>query len=326
MSQTKTETGWTGSDYSDLVFVFGALRSGTTVFRLMLDAHPEISNPGEMDFLFDHLVEEPDAPGGWQYDLEKLRLDRIFRAAKLNIRPALSGLEQLDDFLRQLRDRHGGPPVLSINIHRNADRLIKVLPEVKIIHMLRDPRDVARSSIQMGWAGTLYHGVGHWMKTEAAWDRVAPQVPASHLLTLSYERLFEATEDSLAEVCQFLGIDYTPAMLTYHQNTTYAPPDPSLVRQWQRKSAPRDIDLLEYRAGGLMTRRGYALSGSAPVPGLPRLARLEVSNKLAVWKFGANRFGTVTYFSEKLTRWLGWNSRNRAIRLRMDDIQARQLK
>ena len=27
------------------VFVFGALRSGTTVFRLMLDAHGEIRNP-----------------------------------------------------------------------------------------------------------------------------------------------------------------------------------------------------------------------------------------------------------------------------------------
>lgn len=326
MSGAEAGTGRAGTDCSDLVFVFGALRSGTTVFRLMLDAHPEIRNPGEMDFLFDHLVEDPAAPGGWRYDLDALRLDRIFRASRLEIRPSLTGLEQLGDFLDQLRDRHGQPPVLSINIHRNADRLLRILPEVRLIHMLRDPRDVARSSIQMGWAGTLYHGVAHWMKTEAAWDRIATQVPADHLLTLSYERLFEATEDSLSEVCRFLGLDYTSAMLTYHENTTYGPPDPSLVRQWQRKSAPEDIALLEHRAGDLMKRRGYEPSSAAPAPGLPRLGRLAVSNKMSVWKFGVTRFGATTYFGEKLTRWLKWNSRNRAIRLRMDEMTTRHLK
>ena len=30
-----------------LIFVFGALRSGTTVFKLMLNSHVDISNPGE---------------------------------------------------------------------------------------------------------------------------------------------------------------------------------------------------------------------------------------------------------------------------------------
>jgi hypothetical protein len=43
------------NNHQDIVFVYGALRSGTTVFRLMLDSHPKISNPDEMDFLFDHV-------------------------------------------------------------------------------------------------------------------------------------------------------------------------------------------------------------------------------------------------------------------------------
>jgi hypothetical protein len=40
------------------VFIFGSMRAGTTVFRLMLDAHDGISNPGEVDFLFDHLARD----------------------------------------------------------------------------------------------------------------------------------------------------------------------------------------------------------------------------------------------------------------------------
>ena len=34
-----------------LVFVCGALRSGTSMAHLMLNAHPEISNPGQFDFI-----------------------------------------------------------------------------------------------------------------------------------------------------------------------------------------------------------------------------------------------------------------------------------
>jgi len=44
------------------VFVFGALRSGTTVFRLMLDAHGEIRNPGEADYLVDYRNPTPAIP------------------------------------------------------------------------------------------------------------------------------------------------------------------------------------------------------------------------------------------------------------------------
>jgi hypothetical protein len=64
-------------DASDIVFVYGALRFGTTVFRLMLDAHPQIANPGEMDFLFDYLYPDHTHSTGWRYDLDGLKLDRI---------------------------------------------------------------------------------------------------------------------------------------------------------------------------------------------------------------------------------------------------------
>ena len=43
------------------VFIFGSERSGTTVLRLMVNAHPMLSNPGEFDFLFD-TIRPSDAP------------------------------------------------------------------------------------------------------------------------------------------------------------------------------------------------------------------------------------------------------------------------
>ena len=57
----------------DAVILYGALRSGTTMLRLMLDAHPALSCPGESDFLFDHLRAEADT---WRYDRRKMALDQ----------------------------------------------------------------------------------------------------------------------------------------------------------------------------------------------------------------------------------------------------------
>ena len=309
----------------DIVFVFGALRSGTTVFRLMLDAHPDIANPGEMDFLFDALVEDAAQPGGWRYDRDRLLNDRIFRASGLTLDPDKAGLHQLEGFFNQLRARETGV-ILSINLHRNAGRLMKILPGARIVHILRDPRDVARSSVAMGWAGTLYHGVGHWIATEREWDAAVARHAPEHVLTLTYEGLFADTAARLEEVCAFCGLPYDPAMLSYHENSTYAAPDPSLVQQWKRKCDPDEIALLEARAGDLMTARGYALAGPVRKLGALERLRLDLTNKQAVWRKGARIYGAKDYWAEKVTRRLGMSKLHKSIRRRMQDVETARLK
>ena len=309
----------------DIVFVYGALRSGTTVFRLMLDAHPDIANPGEMDFLFDALVEDRSRPGGWRYDEDHLLNDRIFRASGLSLDANLDGLGQLNGFLDQLRSRYPGV-VLSINVHRNAGRLMKVLPGARLIHILRDPRDVARSSVVMGWAGTLYHGVGHWIATEREWDAAVAGNAPERVLTLSYEGLFADTAACLEDVCDFCDLAYDPAMLRYHENSTYAAPDPSLVQQWKRKCDPEEIALLEARASDLMVARGYELAGPVRRLGALEKKRLDVTNKLAVWRKGARVYGARDYWAEKITRRLGLTARHKTIRRRMQDVETSRLK
>ena len=311
--------------FDDIVFVFGALRSGTTVFRLMLDAHPDIANPGEMDFLFDALVEDPSSQGGWRYDEELLRNDRIFRASGLELRSELYGLDQLNGFFDQLRANFPGV-VLSINVHRNAARMMEVLPGARIIHLLRDPRDVARSSIAMGWAGTLYHGVGHWLATEQEWETAVASFQPQDVLTLTYESLFADTEERLKEVCGFCQLPYDPAMLTYHETSTYAAPDPSLVRQWKRKCDPEEIALLEARANTMMSARGYELAGPVRTISSAQKLRLNAANKMTVWRKGAQVYGVRDYWFEKVSRRLGmrgwWNS----IRRRMQQVETSRLK
>lgn len=313
------------------VFVYGALRSGTTVFRLMLDSHGEIGNPGERDFLFDYLAPDTSHPTGWRYDLTKLRIDRIFQNSGLDIPTdaagkSQDGLDLLAAFLTQLRDESGDDRVFTLNIHRHIDRLLIILPKAKVIHMLRDPRDVARSSIGMGWVTHIYHGVNHWIATEEDWDRVARSIAPDQVLTLTYEGLFRDIETELRRVCDFVGVEWSDAMLSYHETSTYAPPDPSLVEQWRRKCHPDHLALLEGKAGVLMKARSYALYGSGRRPGVIERITLWGSRKFGSWRHGIKIYGMSMFIEEKLTRWLGFSVAHSKVRDRMSAIDRMRIK
>lgn len=314
---------------SDITFVYGALRSGTTLFRLMLEAHGEISNSGEADFLFDYITPDPGHPTGWRYDLAALQLDRIFQAASLTLPEAdgvrLDGLDLLSAMMAQYTARTPGLTV-TLNVHRNIDRLLAILPQARLLHILRDPRDVARSSISMGWAGTLYHGVDHWVHTEKCWARVAGSLSPGQVFELKYETLLADVEGALRQVCTFLGRPYDPGMLNYHKSTTYGPPDASLVEQWRRLSSPREVALLEAKAGALMQSRGYRLNGPVLHLGLITRGGLALQNKVRNWRFGIDRFGATLFFSEKLARHAGLRNWHRDSVERMNAINRLTLK
>ena len=304
------------SAWPPVLFVCGALRSGTTLFRLMLDAHRDIANPGEMDFLFDHLRKDSSHPTGWRYDLQALRNDRIFRASRLDI-PESDGLDLLQAFLRQLKEK-ACDRILSINLHRHVARAAEILPDARFLHILRDPRDVARSSIQMGWAGTLYHGVEHWIATERDWDTA--RIASDRVLTLRYEDLISEPEHHLRAVCRFAGCAFDPMMLSYYEGTSYGAPDPALIYQWKRKADAREIQHLESRAADLMARRGYAPTGPAEPLGPLARARLSLRDKLTVWRFGMDRFGPTLFLGEKISRRLRLTPVQIRLRCRIDQI------
>lgn len=310
----------------DFVFVYGALRSGTTVFRLMLDHHPQIANPGELDFLFDHLHPDPSAPGGWRYDVEQMKLSRIFLDRGLTIPAGVDGVELLNSFLAQIAQRCGAKPVMTINVHRHVDRILAVFPKARLIHMLRDPRDVARSSIQMGWAASIYTGVDHWIGTEAAWDAGTRGIDPAQVFTLTYEDLFNHIDERLHAVCEFLGVEWNAGMLDYHLDSSYPPPDPTLIAQWRRKCSAADVALLEGKAGALMVARGYALNGKPAQPSFVKRLSLALEQKWFVWSFGARRYGVGLFFGEKLLRHLKLTEAHRKLRLHMNQIERAHLR
>ena len=162
----------------NLVFLCGALRSGTSMTHLMLNAHPEIRNPGEFDFLFDLFAQNGTMPEVSDF-YHFLSTDRIFLSKNLRLEPnAKTYKEALTYLIEQLED---GSNVICLNLHRNFDVAYQCFPDAQFIHMIRDPRDVSRSTIGMGWAGNPYFGIKLWLKTERNWKKLSETIASEHI-------------------------------------------------------------------------------------------------------------------------------------------------
>lgn len=305
--------------------VFGALRSGTTLFRIMLNAHPQLGNPGEADFLFDFIHPDPTHPTGWRYDIEAMQGHRIYQ--RYGFAPPAQdcdGLDLLEDMLRHLQSQVTGH--MSLNIHRHIDRAAQLLPQAKIIHLLRDPRDVARSSIGMGWAGNSYHGAYHWMETMKGWLRAANAISPDRVLTITFEGLMADLDTELSKVCQFLDVTFDPIMLTYHKSGTYGPPDPSIAQQWKHKASAHEVALIEGRCGPLLEQAGYTPNGAPAIPGTLETLWLNTDNRVRRWRYNIRRYGLTLFVSNHVTRVMGLRRLNTQLRGRMTQYDIEALK
>ena len=215
------------------LFLVGSERSGTTLLRLMLDHHPEIAFEKEFDFAVERVSD-----GGRDPVARRTIWTGSARCAAWTT-PSTASLgyrELVNDFLRQKQAASGGKPLVGATIHRNFDRLRYLWPDARYIHLVRDPRDVARSVVQKGWAGNVYQAAEFWMKAERCWDALGSHLSADDFIEIHYEDLVLRTESVLAAICRFIGVDYSPEMLNYGVDAPqYPPPDPALVTQWRTK-------------------------------------------------------------------------------------------
>ncbi len=294
------------------VFLVGAERSGTTMFRLMLAHHPEIGVCPEFENALDPLVSKSVWPTTRCY-IEQISQNWILRDQGFSIDRSLAVPQLIDSFLLQTKALRQAEEVVAV-VHRN----IEVINELwggnaRYIHIVRDPRDVARSNINMGWAGNVWYGVEAWLELERAWDALKKSLPHDAYIEVIQEELIRSPKRVLTQVCSFMGLDFSSSMLDYPQSSNYSMPDPDLTQQWQEKLTSSEIQLVEARVGNLLVERGYSMSGlEKQYPGAISRLRILFENKVRKLKFRLNFYGARLYFAELFSRRLrltAWRKR-----------------
>ena len=217
-------------------FIVGTGRSGTTLLRMLLDAHPDMAITPEthwlpplLDVMRRGSADRRDVTRAladshnWQdmnlpdETLASL-LDRHWRAdADGGFGEAASRL--LAGIYDAYADAHGAAragdktPLHGLRMQQ----IHEVLPEAAFIHVVRDGRDVATS-----YRG-LWFGPGHDPRAAAmhwAWrvGRIRQQAEfVPRYMEVRYEELVTDTEAVLRRICAFCELTFAPEQLRAHE-------------------------------------------------------------------------------------------------------------
>jgi hypothetical protein len=279
-------------------FLIGSGRAGTTLLRAMLDSHPRMAVPPETYLITELLPRRDDleGPQGLVADrfLDAVVTNAWFKRWELTrgkIRRELEGAAGLADGIRAVyrayarekgKERYGDKtPVYVYEI----DALVDLFDEARFVHVIRDGRDVACSFLgqeAMRPNGPVEAALLWRERVEAALE-AGERLGPGRYHELRYEELVADPEALLRTLCEFIDLDYDPAMLGYQERAeeltrhdggpqrhrgVFLPPTEGL-RRWQTDLQPAEVEAFELVAGDLLDRLSYrrATDADAVDPG-----------------------------------------------------------
>lgn len=292
------------------IFV-GSGRSGTTMFRNVFDAHPELAMCHEAHFIAPMLRRRTryEADTGFAADdfVSDLFANPNFRRQGLDeadVRSTLTAAHPgtTADAIRTVMALYAqlrGKPLYGDKTPGyviSVDLLAEHFPEARFLHIIRDGRDVAMAYLDRDeWGPSSLADAAHYWKSRVGRGRRAGRrLGPGRYREVRYEDMVDDPEDVTRELCDFLGLEFDPAMLRFHEKgadfiaqthdpaafRNLAKPITKGMRDWRTQMTPDDIALFEAIAGDLLADVGYDVTGVSMTPRL----RLRVAGAAVAWQ------------------------------------------
>ncbi|HET6380046.1 MAG TPA: sulfotransferase [candidate division Zixibacteria bacterium] len=322
------------------IFIGGPDRSGKTLLSAVLGSHPRIAispvGSNMWPFFYRRFGDLRDdrnldrciaamlryrhvaflAPDPEWLRREMRRGDRTYAR--------LFGLVQQQYARRLGKPRWGDQTGL---IERWADELFASYPGMRMIHVLRDPRDRYEASLEMWPKGRLRAGgaTARWNLSAELAERNLRRFGESRYRVLRYESLVCDPEGTARALCDFLGEEFVPSMLELAAmpgvraklEAAGGPRDgeglisPAFIGRYRGRVPPDELAFLERHTGRWMARLGYEPDPSSRAvrrrPGY--WLRTEPSNlaRMLAWRWREAA-------AHSLPRWLGRRIRSGMLR------------
>ena len=196
------------------IFIIGLPRSGTTLLERMLANHSQVASAGELTDFGRQLLRVANTAPGWDAD---------FFARQL----ALDFGEVGRGYLAQTRWRAGEKPFYIDKRPGNylvAGLIHAALPQAKILHLVRDPVDVAFSMWRARFGSTyawsydfraLATHYGQYRRLMDTWQAAYPGA----ILDVAYSDLVGAPAATLRRVLQHCGLAWEDGCEDITRNT-----------------------------------------------------------------------------------------------------------
>jgi hypothetical protein len=248
------------------IFLVGAMRSGTTLVRLVLDSHENIAIPRETGFM--RLVQAQKFTPFWKWGddwHEHLGLSE-------------SDLDtELRDFYGRLFARHARAEGKS----RWGDKtpwhvwhigqMAHMWPHAVFVGVVRHPGGTV-GSLTTSWKSfTVPRAIRLWQRTNLELVRQAALL-GDRLTLLRYEDVLQSPEATLRELLDWLGEPWSPQVLAHHEvqqrrggpsqvegrTRTDQPMDVSRTTKWATAMPPADLRRVRRGTETLARFLGYS--------------------------------------------------------------------
>jgi hypothetical protein len=266
-------------------FVVGSARSGTTMLKSMLDRNDAVAIPPESHFIPamwkrrtryapDGRLTRPDlflrdlrsfwAWRYWDLPIEQVA-EEIERSGATTVSGAIEGAFRAYA-RRDGKSRWGDKTPRYVE---NIRLLNEVFPSCRIVHMIRDGRDVALSMIAQNHLHQKAATPAFFWARSVAAGRDAGRSLGDRYYEICYENVVRDAERELTRLCSFLELEFDSTMLDHGDGLAKLPkqfhrmhgglarPTTAGMRDWRTQMAPNEVAEFEAIAGGALREFGY---------------------------------------------------------------------
>ncbi len=272
----------------DPVYIVGLDRSGKTTMRAFLASHSRIAIPAIGSNMWTYFYRR-FGPLDVAANLSRC-LDAMFAYTHVQfLQPDRARIQDefasgpqtyahlFSLFLMHFAERENKPRwgAQSGLTEQYADELFTAYPGLKVIHMIRDPRDRYEASLAKWPEGRGRAGgaTARWLFSTRLAERNEQRYEGRYV-TVRFEDLVRSTEDTIRGVCAFLDEDYEPEMLAMAGADKFRRSlggeadvkgptgllSESFIGMYRRNISDSDLRFMELHAGRRMQRYGYELT------------------------------------------------------------------
>ncbi|HED65575.1 MAG TPA: glycosyltransferase [Planctomycetes bacterium] len=239
-------------------FVIGVGRSGNTLFRRILTSHSQLHVPPESFVLgacirkYRAMGSKMNWPDLVSFVFAQFQFHPEFHLFEMDLEPLVTRLSQVaardrnlaylfDAFYREHAAQHGKTPLywgdktpmnslddrvaagdrpkhIGQGVPQTLERIRKVFPDARFLHIYRDGCDCVLSHLRGGFFASLEDAANRWRHVESQTRRFAERY-RSQSLDVRYEDLVSNPREVVEGVCSFLGVPFEEAMLESESNS-----------------------------------------------------------------------------------------------------------
>lgn len=150
------------------------------------------------------------------------------------------------------------------------EKIQRVFPKAKYLHIVRDPRDVVCSYIKAGFYTDKSDALSRWEESIKKAHWLKRNLSPTQYHEVRYEDLVSNPERELQQICSFLDLTFKAEMLSFknaralgdvaveeHHRNIQRPLTTDSIGKWKKMLLPEEATAIEKRAGVYMAQYGY---------------------------------------------------------------------